>query len=61
MNTMKSLHSLLQPSSDSKRALETEIADLIGERYTLDARLQWMEARLAALREQLHAHHTTLE
>lgn len=45
-------------SSDSEnRVLEKEIANLTGERYTLSCRLQWIDTRLEALREQLkHLH-----
>lgn len=39
--------------SDGELRIVDELAELIGERYTLDARLQWIDEKLTALKDQL--------
>lgn len=52
-NTLKDLQLTYHDSCDKARALVDEIAELKGERYTLECRLRWIDDRLEALYAQL--------
>lgn len=41
------------PSQDKRKEMCAEIADLVGERFTVRARLEWLEVRIKTLQDQL--------
>ena len=57
-HTLQTQHDASSFRSNGKsrdQEIAREIADLIGERYTVNARLQWIDSAIEALRFELKA------
>ena len=52
---MKNAEKLSFLSSEERHTLLQEIASLTGEQFTVECRLQWINNRIDALRQQLSA------
>ena len=53
LSTMKDLQPTFHDYCDEARSITSELAELVGEQYVLQDRLQWIENRQAELRLNL--------